>query len=476
MQAMNEEILHLRGQVALLQSQLASQCDEHPIEPTADNHSLVDPDQHEQSPRDRSAYTSDDLCETAEIFEVPPSAGLAANTTTSIEDTDYVRSVTAKLVRSCRGDNTAQYSSSVTLPTPSPHDFKHDTIPVAKMAERVRLKRTVDIGSSVCTTEMAEHLVADMLQSDNESSLDAQHWRKRFEQVQLQNQLLNLTLAESRSHTNRLYLLCGKYESNAIALHQALCCSDRAVEAYDVMLALLESRIDILETASRDTDTDDSGNLSSNPSLEIRRAAEEVAQLLMARLDKNEKNNSHGNSLGPWNEPIILKGAHKEKQKPWTDSDTYRLRSAISKLKGQRASIQNTVVDLEAPFSGSDAESAHMAFHCTASSDAHRQELEMTVCMQELLSMRDELAESKHRAETAVRDRSASAATVNFMKKTITQLQSQLCDTEIHLSRNTKVCLLLLFQCLVCVYVTYFRCRIDHLIQEPEIPQKLNGN
>lgn len=453
---MNEEILHLRGQVALLQSQLASQRDQHQsAEQLADNHSNVDPDQRLHSPRDRSAYTSDDLCETAEIFEVPSTAAvLAANTLTSIEDTtDYLRCTTAKTARPTRADNNAQYSSSVTLPTASPHDFKHDTMPVAKMAERVRLRRTVDPaslldhdGSPVCTTEMAEHLVADMLQSDTESSSDVQHWRKRFEHLQLQNQILNLTLAESRSHTNRLYLLCGKYESNAMALHQALCCSDRAVEAYDVMLALLESRIDILESASKDTDTDDSGNLSSVPSLEIRRAAEEVAQHLLARLDKNEKHNWLGNSLGPWNEPIVLKGADKEKQKPWTDSDTNRLRSAVSKLKGQRATIQNTVVNLEAPFSDSDAErAAHLAAHSSSSSaDSRRQELEMTVLMQELMSMREALTDSKQRTEMAVRDRSATLQRVTVMQEALLHLQAQLADTEQMLatSKTTKVELL----------------------------------
>lgn len=43
----------------------------------------------------------------------------------------------------------------------------------------------------------------------------------------------------------RLALLCGKYESNAIALRLALGVSDRAIEAYDVLLALLETELAI---------------------------------------------------------------------------------------------------------------------------------------------------------------------------------------------------------------------------------------
>lgn len=65
---------------------------------------------------------------------------------------------------------------------------------------------------------------------------------RRIEQLKFQNSVLTLNLAENKQHCNYLYLLCGKYESNAIALQQALNCSDRAIEAYDVMLALLESK------------------------------------------------------------------------------------------------------------------------------------------------------------------------------------------------------------------------------------------
>lgn len=65
---------------------------------------------------------------------------------------------------------------------------------------------------------------------------------RRIEHFKLQNSILSLNLTENKQHCNFLYLLCGKYESNAIALQEALNYSDRAIEAYDVMLALLESK------------------------------------------------------------------------------------------------------------------------------------------------------------------------------------------------------------------------------------------
>lgn len=46
----------------------------------------------------------------------------------------------------------------------------------------------------------------------------------------------------------RLALLCGKYESNALALSLALGVTDRAIEAYDVLLALLETELQMNES------------------------------------------------------------------------------------------------------------------------------------------------------------------------------------------------------------------------------------
>lgn len=45
-------------------------------------------------------------------------------------------------------------------------------------------------------------------------------------------------------------MLCGKYESNAIALRLALGVTDRTIEAYDVLLALLETEVALREEVS----------------------------------------------------------------------------------------------------------------------------------------------------------------------------------------------------------------------------------
>jgi hypothetical protein len=86
-------------------------------------------------------------------------------------------------------------------------------------------------------------MIANLDEIERDAAVDETYRLCRhIEHLKIQNSVLSLNLTESKQHCNHLYLLCGKYESNAVALQQALNCSDRAIEAYDVMLALLESR------------------------------------------------------------------------------------------------------------------------------------------------------------------------------------------------------------------------------------------
>lgn len=94
--------------------------------------------------------------------------------------------------------------------------------------------------------ELSEHLRTNLdidgIRDPKSVQKELRQLYRRIEHLKLQNSILSLNLTENKQHCNLLYLLCGKYESNAIALQQALNCSDRAIEAYDVMLALLESK------------------------------------------------------------------------------------------------------------------------------------------------------------------------------------------------------------------------------------------
>lgn len=556
-QAMHEECLHLRGQVALLQSQLAAaqqQSQPLPQLPTAaaddddadddgdddiddghaSGHSADDdgdddtdhyhhqqPTTHQQyhnhhpnnrkvttpllmlpspaaavssdhSPRagPRSTYTSDDHCETADIF------GARAMAVVVNETNDRRlprRSATAtkrqRAVRPAVDAGIDHHVASVTLPTATHHHqphlskqhaiaVRHRTVDRAAGGGGLPLPRRpyLDLDAPLPGSDSTQPNSADDEDAEDASERSVRRMNRDLKHSRLQSQILALTVAESRAHCNRLYLLCGKYESNAIALHQALCCSDRAVEAYDVMLALLESRLAIVESAANRTATASAAaaavpqdvvattNATANhqQALESRRAAEAVAQHLLTRLARPEVSGGGsgsscgasgdspagsgtwlGNSLGPWNEAIVLTAADTEMAAHWTDADDRRLRAAVSKLKGQRATIQSTVVALEAPFSGCDEEPTSSAVieaggvggsaaqQAQASEDVRRHyELEATVLAQEVVGLQQELSQSRQRAEHAVRDRTASYKRAAAMQEALLHLQAQLADTE----------------------------------------------
>lgn len=167
---------------------------------------------------------------------------------------------------------------------------------VPKMAERVKLKRTneEDPDTAQKSGEVAQHLVGAQLYENvaggaspedvQQLQVEVRQMQRRLEHLRVQNTILSLTLAESKQHCDQLYLLCGKYESNAIALQQALNYSDRAIEAYDVMLALFESRLDIVQ---------------NNPGgVKNKEDAETVAKSLLHHLDGESDVQTSCNSLG----------------------------------------------------------------------------------------------------------------------------------------------------------------------------------
>lgn len=99
-------------------------------------------------------------------------------------------------------------------------------------------------------------------------------------------------------------MLCGKYESNAIALRLALGITDRAIEAYDVLLALLETELSLSETNPGKINVNVQGCLMQylfspvySESIENRSAAESVAKQLLTHLDSSRNTDL---LLSPW--------------------------------------------------------------------------------------------------------------------------------------------------------------------------------
>lgn len=84
----------------------------------------------------------------------------------------------------------------------------------------------------------------------SEFEIEFERLQSKIDNLKSQNDLLCLTLDESKAMTDRLTVLIGKYESNVTALQLAVNYSDQAMEVYDTLVNLVESEMAILATKS----------------------------------------------------------------------------------------------------------------------------------------------------------------------------------------------------------------------------------
>lgn len=397
---MQEEILYLRSHMALLQSKLAS------IQDNVDNDAQSGKGNYFEnlrvSPNARSNYTSDDLCETAEIFD-------ASNLDESATKTQKYKNKLQQKLAVSHGlcDSFSLLSGNHTNPMAQKATVQRSDTPTKRISEAVRLThKCVDTDGSNSK---------DKDGGKESAELENQRLQRSVEHLRVKNNLLSLNFGDSKTHCEHLYLLCSKYESNAIALNQALNLSDRTIEAYDVMLALLESKLSILEHAES--------------AIENRKAAETVAKRLMARLE-NDKN-MQGNSLGPWQDAATVMYGGNNDHNAWTENDDKKMRDQMSKLKGQRAAVQNTVVNLESPYKDYETISNSPKLNEHISSENRKAELETAVLMEELLTVREHFNDMKYRAEQAEREK-------NLALEALIHLKAQLADSEALLAMFNK--------------------------------------
>ena len=79
-----------------------------------------------------------------------------------------------------------------------------------------------------------------------EIEVDLERLTSKIEHLKCQNDLLQLSLEESKANADRLTMLVGKYESNNTALQLAVNYSEQTIEALEVLLALKESEQSVL--------------------------------------------------------------------------------------------------------------------------------------------------------------------------------------------------------------------------------------
>ena len=160
-QGLQEEILHLRAQIALLQSELA--CRDHSHEKiSGDYHDDQNCDncKNEENENDKSNYTSDDLCETADIFDIVQQQPPHQQPTH-----DQLNEFSRLTIAQCRKTSNLIVASPKSTQLRSTSSFKQPTtntfeMPVTKIAERVRLKRTMEDDQHITGNELSKNEVS----------------------------------------------------------------------------------------------------------------------------------------------------------------------------------------------------------------------------------------------------------------------------------------------------------------------------
>ncbi|XP_076768814.1 colorectal mutant cancer protein isoform X1 [Arvicanthis niloticus] len=313
-------------------------------------------------------------------------------------------------------------------------------IPIAKIAERVKLSKTrsessssdrpvlgSEISSIGVSSSVAEHLAHSLQDCSNiqeifqtlyshgsaiseskirEFEVETERLNSRIEHLKSQNDLLTITLEECKSNAERMSMLVGKYESNATALRLALQYSEQCIEAYELLLALAESEQSLILGQFRaagvgSSPGDQSGDENITQMLkrahDCRKTAENAAKALLMKLDGSCGGAFAvaGCSVQPWES--LSSNSHTSTTSStasscdteFTKEDEQRLKDYIQQLKNDRAAVKLTMLELE---------SIHidpLSYDVKPRGDSQRLDLENAVLMQELMAMKEEMAELK---------------------------------------------------------------------------------
>ncbi|KAM3938959.1 colorectal mutant cancer protein isoform 2-T2 [Leptodactylus fuscus] len=312
-------------------------------------------------------------------------------------------------------------------------------IPIAKIAERVKLSKTrsesssserpvlgSEISSIGVSSSVAEHLAHSLQDCSNiqeifqtlyshgsaiseskirEFEVETERLNSRIEHLKSQNDLLTITLEECKSNAERMSMLVGKYESNATALRLALQYSEQCIEAYELLLALAESEQSLIlgqfRAAGVGAVAEQTGDENITQMLkrahDCRKTAENAAKALLMKLDGSCGGAFAvtGCSVQPWES--LSSNSHTSTTSStasscdteFTKEDEQRLKDYIQQLKNDRAAVKLTMLELE---------SIHidpLSYDVKPRGDSQRLDLENAVLMQELMAMKEEMAELK---------------------------------------------------------------------------------
>lgn len=284
---------------------------------------------------------------------------------------------------------------------------------------------------------LAHHFLAEVDEKSKEGAINVERLESRMAHLQSQNDLLQLSLDESKQNAERLSLLCGKYESNSTAWSLAVQNTEHLLETYEVMLQLQESEADIyaanchaagignFDTIKSLTSTKSSHSnisIASSSSQQLgyveeedmiksyhskRKDAETQAKSLLHKLDKKYENaiisaeeKLKQDSLDRSYKSRTSTGSSQNSVCTDTLSkdEEHRLRSYIKRLKTERGIYKGTVVELESVHEYSDNPTDEGAtLERAERTHELNMDIETAVILQEMQALKEERAELKHR-------------------------------------------------------------------------------
>uniref|UniRef100_A0A8B9RAV1 MCC regulator of WNT signaling pathway n=1 Tax=Astyanax mexicanus TaxID=7994 RepID=A0A8B9RAV1_ASTMX len=292
-------------------------------------------------------------------------------------------------------------------------------IPVAKVAERVKLSKTrsesssteravlgSEISSIGVSSNVAEHLAHSLQDCSNIQEIFQTLYshgsaisENKIREFEVETERLNRCEALTHTHilNHSTHFMC--------CVNVGLCALHQCIEAYELLLALAESEQGLVLGQFRAAGVSTMGEQSAEESItqvlkrahDCRKTAENAAKDLLVRLDGScgAAFSVTGCSVQPWES--LSSNSHTSTTSSTASScdtdfskeDEQRLKDYVQQLKNERAAVKLTMLELE---------SVHidpLSYDVKPRGDSQRLDLENAVLMQELMAMKEEMAELK---------------------------------------------------------------------------------
>ncbi|XP_029469635.1 Usher syndrome type-1C protein-binding protein 1 isoform X2 [Rhinatrema bivittatum] len=242
---------------------------------------------------------------------------------------------------------------------------------------------------------------------------ETQQLKGYLDKLLILNDLLAVTLEECKSDSERLSMHLAKQESKSTALHLALKCSERCMEAYAMLLMQADWKQKLLLEQVLGKDNGYPGGAQKWQTAPWGLDGTEKLVLLeakkaMDRVDPEEggTTDSEAGSSCSWS-PVVL-----------SNEDEELLKEYIQKLKEDRASVTVTLVPLSADEACHSPEVAHLTDVIRAKVDdateaaldilpgmTEKPKLDRTLLQKDLLATREDMSEMKTRLHLAEKEK-----------------------------------------------------------------------